>query len=843
MAVTIQTRRGLAKNLPVALNEGEFAFTTDTHLCFIGDGTNNHEVLTVNSAALDNITLVGGCSVNDLGVTDLDLWTAEKTKSYTDALVNGVSWQDPILDQDLFTPPTSPTIGDRYIIANVGIDAWTSHSGEIAEWNGAEWEFVDDIEGLAVYIVDEDKLYTYNGTSWVTFGSVITHNNSTGLDGGTVGEYYHLTSLQYSTLTGNITDTDDKYIALTVNDALDELGETKFWNGFDRQDIPSMGTLAWDDSSQIASIDVASGESSFHFWCDGKKIIKSSKESVTIPNVTGLYYTYFDNAGVLRYTTTPTSIMFHSYAIVHLVRWNKTQGTGGCGHEQHGIRMSGTTHMAEHMTTGAKYESGMDILGLVDNSETYTQTTSGYFWDEDIRHTVDANTTGHSWMYRLGADGEWTTLPKDLNVGYNGGSGDGYWNEYTGTIWQLTRMGSSTDYTIVFFVATPSLASGSIVKIMGHGAYKDRNKARAAIETERSNLHLEGLPSTETLFLYAIIVRQNGDLEDFDDDSVFYDLRLQRGGGTGSSNSVAYAADIPTDVTNFGGALSSTDTDVQLALDTLDNIVDSLTVDYTLINRETYTIVGTEDTFLVDYTGSGNVDVFLNAAKLDPAEYSAITGTNVVLNIVAHDGDVVNLIGYAAILVGTVEATAVTYDNLIANGDVGIGGTQVSKGDHNHDSAYSGITHNHDSAYSGITHDHISDALTDNALAKADGVNGELQNTGIIVDDDNNVSGGGLTANIQTGTTYSLILTDAGKIITLNNASAITLTIPANASVVFPIGTCINLLSLGVGIVTISITTDTLLSKDSSVTLTGQYSTGSLVKITTTSWVLFGDIS
>ena len=43
--------------------------------------------------------------------------------------------------------------------------------------------------------------------------------------------------------------------------------------------------------------------------------------------------------------------------------------------------------------------------------------------------------------------------------------------------------------------------------------------------------------------------------------------------------------------------------------------------------------------------------------------------------------------------------------------------------------------------------------------------------------------------NAQTGTTYTLVIGDAGKTVTMDNASAMTLTIPANASVAFPIGT------------------------------------------------------
>ena len=52
--------------------------------------------------------------------------------------------------------------------------------------------------------------------------------------------------------------------------------------------------------------------------------------------------------------------------------------------------------------------------------------------------------------------------------------------------------------------------------------------------------------------------------------------------------------------------------------------------------------------------------------------------------------------------------------------------------------------------------------------------------------------------NTQTGS-YTTVLTDAGKVITMSNASANTVTIPANSSVAYVIGTRINILNLGAG--------------------------------------------
>ena len=98
-----------------------------------------------------------------------------------------------------------------------------------------------------------------------------------------------------------------------------------------------------------------------------------------------------------------------------------------------------------------------------------------------------------------------------------------------------------------------------------------------------------------------------------------------------------------------------------------------------------------------------------------------------------------------------------------------------------------------------------------------------------------------LTLNAQTGTTYTLVLTDAHKLVTLSNASAITLTVPTNASVAFDIGDQVNLLQLGAGQVTVSGSGVTFRSEGSKLKLKAQYATATLVKIGTDEWVLLGN--
>jgi hypothetical protein len=98
-----------------------------------------------------------------------------------------------------------------------------------------------------------------------------------------------------------------------------------------------------------------------------------------------------------------------------------------------------------------------------------------------------------------------------------------------------------------------------------------------------------------------------------------------------------------------------------------------------------------------------------------------------------------------------------------------------------------------------------------------------------------------LTLNAQTGTTYTLALTDAHDLVTLSNASAITLTIPTNASVAFTIGDQVNIVQLGAGQVTVGGAGVTIRSQGSKLKLNGQYSAATLIKIGTDEWILVGN--
>lgn len=98
--------------------------------------------------------------------------------------------------------------------------------------------------------------------------------------------------------------------------------------------------------------------------------------------------------------------------------------------------------------------------------------------------------------------------------------------------------------------------------------------------------------------------------------------------------------------------------------------------------------------------------------------------------------------------------------------------------------------------------------------------------------------------NTQTGTTYTLVLSDKGKVVERNNAAANTLTVPPNSSVAFPVSSWIDLRQMGAGQTTIAAGAGvTIRSNGAKLKLTGQYAGATLTKRATDEWTIDGNLS
>lgn len=130
-----------------------------------------------------------------------------------------------------------------------------------------------------------------------------------------------------------------------------------------------------------------------------------------------------------------------------------------------------------------------------------------------------------------------------------------------------------------------------------------------------------------------------------------------------------------------------------------------------------------------------------------------------------------------------------------------------------------------------------------------------INSTGAAIFSSSVTSQGALTATAQgnniavgvdssiTSTTYTLVLGDAGYLKRCSNASAITITVPTNASVAFPIGTTIYLSQQGAGKVSVSPATSdvTIQSEGNLLGTAAQHAVIGLIKVNTNRWLLVGN--
>ena len=275
----------------------------------------------------------------------------------------------------------------------------------------------------------------------------------------------------------------------------------------------TQSTVSFDALTRVFTIAPVSTD--YKVWCKGVRYIKTSPETVTVPNTTGLYYIYFDGSGVLSYRTTyfdwdddtPTAYIY----------WNaNTSKVEFFADERHGVTLDWQTHEYLHRTRGAVIASGfgagayvIDGDGSLD-SHAQLDLANGTFFDEDLQVDIvhAASPTPNTWeqvlqgaaeipIYRL-AGTEWvsdTATEFPLKQGVI----TPRYNSFTSPNWGLTDI-SNNKYGVSWVIATNNL-NNPVIAILGQNQYNQLSDIEA---DSWESLNLDNFPVFEFRPLYKV---------------------------------------------------------------------------------------------------------------------------------------------------------------------------------------------------------------------------------------------------------------------------------------------------------------------------------------------------
>lgn len=152
--------------------------TGDRYMVAVGASgvwaTHDNKLAEYDGAAWVYTTPVRGDVVYSHAQTDAVYWYGVGTSTTSWQLISlkPAQFHHKVVTSVLATPPGSPTVGLRHLIASTGATgAWVGHENKLAEWDGSAWVITAPNRGDVVYsLAQTDALYWYgvgvDTTSW-----------------------------------------------------------------------------------------------------------------------------------------------------------------------------------------------------------------------------------------------------------------------------------------------------------------------------------------------------------------------------------------------------------------------------------------------------------------------------------------------------------------------------------------------------------------------------------------------------------------------------------------------------------------------------------------------------
>ena len=270
--------------------------------------------------------------------------------------------------------------------------------------------------------------------------------------------------------------------------------------------------------------------SSYSYYNKGVKVVKTSGDSLTIPNLTQINYIHFDTA-TNQISNKTTRFDFDIDIPIAYVAWNSGVGPSGqmtfFAEERHGIVMDTSTHKWIHNTFGVQYVDGLSISDYVlggngsSNSHATISIGNGTLYQEDIEINITDSSSADPFCqelspiaqipvyYHEGTTGQWVkNTATNYPVKYDA-NGPQYnlLNDGTWTI-PYVSPGGQTRYFAVWILATNQI-DDPIISIMGQRI--DSNQGSAESNNSWSDVNLTNLPLSEVKPLYRLIFAGDSD--------------------------------------------------------------------------------------------------------------------------------------------------------------------------------------------------------------------------------------------------------------------------------------------------------------------------------------------
>jgi len=710
-----------------------------------------------------------------------------------------------------------------------------------------------------------------NGTyGFITVRGIVNDINTTGLTAGAVAYLSGATAgamtatrplgENYACEIGEVLEvhasTGKIYVSPNIAELAVEMTRHKGWPANNKDEV----TPTFVDGTRTYSLVPVAGH--YHFYQEAEKYDKSGTESLVITNVDGNHFIYYDE-GTLTEMVNPTFNdildLILNKVFCNIIYWNvaeqkailfaeerhKTQTTDG---------FTPADHLYKHIHNGALYKSGYDPVDyIVDgngslNSHAQIGTGAGSQDDEDIVNisSAVASTTGHRFYYMEGATGVWNY---DDNAGFPfpvGATPLPQYNQWTGATWQLAECPTG-DFMLLFFFGINNVDEDyNTACILGQATYVSKSDATTAGANAIFSLDRTNGPFQEFAPLFTFILEcktsftnsvnarlvTTADGDDFIDHRSVSPGAVSSGGASpGGTTPGGSSGDLQF---NNAGVLSGAgenqwndSTKVQTITGSLGVTVDVIRTElastpatpatgtqkiYCKTDGSWYTL---DDAGIETELGGGGGNTVQSITYADPVTPVWASGNIAIIGTLTGDITLANSV---------VDATAGTYIEVRFQQDATGGRTITLGSDYillNSNNNYS-TTPNAVSIFSGT--------------ARADGT---IEGGWYPADSD--LVQGDITQEInnQTGTTYTLLDSDHGKLVTLSNAGAITLTVPTGLRSDFECA----IEQEGAGQVTVTASGTTLHSADGNLATRVQYSPAGIRQKATNVFLVTGDLA